>query len=296
MWVYKREEYVMESHWNIKKLAIDSVSILVGNFVLAYAVQSLLLPNQILSGGVSGIAIAIYPIFHFNEELVINTLVIGLFFVGWLFLGKEFAIKTGVSSIIYPIFISMLSGIEPITRDPLLASLYGGLFVGAGIGLVFRANASTGGMDIPTLILEKYTNIEAAKWVLLIDGLTILLGLYAYDLESVLIGMISVITSSYAINLVVMFGAQEAKKVEIITNKVSEVKEFIEKKLDRGCSLVPVVGGYTNEHRTMIMVILDKSQYPLLNEGIHSIDPNAFMIVTDTRDVHGNGFTFHTGA
>lgn len=286
----------MKSHWNIKKLIIDSIFIVVGNFILAYAVQSFLLPNQILSGGVSGIAIALYPIFHFNEELVINVLVIGLFFVGWLSLGKEFALKTGVSSIIYPIFISMLSGIEPITKDPMLASLYGGLFVGIGIGLVFRANASTGGMDIPTLMLEKYTNIEAAKWVLVIDGLTILLGLYAYDLESVLIGLISVVASSYAINLVVMFGAQEAKKVEIITDKIDEVKTFIEKELDRGCSLVPVIGGYTNEHRTMIMVIVDKSQYPLLNQGIHAIDPSAFMIVTDTRDVKGNGFTFHTGA
>lgn len=286
----------MKSHWNIKKLIIDSIFIVVGNFILAYAVQSFLLPNQILSGGVSGIAIALYPIFHFNEELVINVLVIGLFFVGWLSLGKEFALKTGVSSIIYPIFISMLSGIEPITKDPMLASLYGGLFVGIGIGLVFRANASTGGMDIPTLMLEKYTNIEAAKWVLVIDGLTILLGLYAYDLESVLIGLISVVASSYAINLVVMFGAQEAKKVEIITDKIDEVKTFIEKELDRGCSLVPVIGGYTNENRTMIMVIVDKSQYPLLNQGIHAIDPSAFMIVTDTRDVKGNGFTFHTGA
>lgn len=286
----------MKSHWNIKKLIIDSIFIVVGNFILAYAVQSFLLPNQILSGGVSGIAIALYPIFHFNEELVINVLVIGLFFVGWLSLGKEFALKTGVSSIIYPIFISMLSGIEPITKDPMLASLYGGLFVGIGIGLVFRANASTGGMDIPTLMLEKYTNIEAAKWVLVIDGLTILLGLYAYNLESVLIGMISVVASSYAINLVVMFGAQEAKKVEIITDKVIEVKTFIEKDIDRGCSLVPVIGGYTNENRTMIMVIVDKSQYPMLNQGIHAIDPSAFMIVTDTRDVKGNGFTFHLGA
>lgn len=286
----------MKSQWNLKKLAIDSISIIVGNFVLAYGVQALLLPNQILSGGVSGIAVALYPIFHLNEELVINVLVIGLFFVGWIALGKEFAIKTGVSSIIYPIFISMLSGIEPITREPLLATLYGGLLVGGGIGLVFRANASTGGMDIPTLILEKYTDVDASKWVLVVDGLTILLGLYAYDLESVLIGLISVVASSYAINMVVMFGAQEAKKIEIITEKVEEVRDFIDKKVDRGCSLVPVIGGHTNEARTMIMVILDKSQYPLLNEGIHKIDPNAFMIVSDTRDVKGNGFTFHTGA
>lgn len=283
-------------HWNIKKIINDLVLIVVGNFVLAYAVQAFILPNQILSGGVAGIAVALYPVFHLNQELVINALVIGLFFVGWLALGKEFAVKTGISSIIYPIFISMLSGTTSLTDDPILASLYGGILVGAGIGVVFRANASTGGMDIPTLILEKYTNVSAAKWVLLVDGLTIMLGLYAYDVESVLIGLISVVTSSYAINFVVMFGAQEAKKVEIITSKVEEVREFIQVNLDRGCSLVPVVGGYRNEERTMIMVVLDKSQYPLLNEGIREIDSNAFMIVSDTRDVKGNGFSFHTGA
>lgn len=285
-----------EEHRNWRKIVSDFISIIIGNLILAYAVQAFILPNQILSGGVAGIAVALYPVFHLNQEFVINVLVIGLFFVGWLTLGKEFAFKTGLSSVIYPIFISLLSGTTPLTTNPILASLYGGVVVGLGIGLVFRANASTGGMDIPTLILEKYTGIKAAKWVLVVDGLTILLGLYAYNAESVLIGLISVVTSSYAINLVVMFGAQEAKKVEIISCKVEEIKEFINGKVNRGCSLIPVVGGYLNEERTMIMVILDKSQYPMLSEGVRKIDPNAFMIVSDTRDVKGNGFSFHVGA
>ncbi|MBQ9986895.1 MAG: YitT family protein [Erysipelotrichales bacterium] len=280
---------------DLLKMLQDIVTIIVGNFILAYSVQAFILPNDILSGGVAGIAVALYPIFHLDQELVINILVIGCFLLGWLVLGKEFAVKTCISSAIYPVFIGILSGIAPLTTDHTLASLYGGVLAGLGIGMVFRANASTGGMDVPPLILAKYTHIEVSKWVLVVDALTILLGLYSYNVESVLVGLLSVVTSSYTINAILMLGAQEAKSIQIITSKVEEVRCFIDKQLDRGCTLFNVYGGYKNEERTMILVVIDKSQYPLLNEGIHEIDPDAFMIITDTREVKGNGFSFHSG-
>lgn len=276
----------------IIKYIKELVFILVGNFILAYAVQSLILPNEVLSGGVAGIAVALYPLFHIDQEIVINILTIGLFIIGWAVLGREFAVKTVISSIVYPLFISILSGITPLTNNLLLASLYGGVLAGVGIGLVFRVNASTGGMDVPPLIIAKYTQTEVSKWIMVIDGLTILLGLYAYNVESVLIGLISVVSCSFTINKVMMLGAQESKSVQIISPKIKEIKEFIDKELSRGCTLVPIQGGYTGEEKTMILLVIDKSQYPIVNERIHEIDPTAFMIVTDTMDVKGEGFSY----
>lgn len=284
---------MMEGH---KKLRIikDLLFIIIGNMVLAYSVQSLFLPNQILSGGVAGVAVALYPIFHINEELMINLLVISMFIIGSMVLGKEFAMKTVVSSVIYPLFISAFSGVQPLTDNPLLASIYGGIIAGAGIGLVFRVKASTGGMDIPPLIIAKYTKTNVSTWIVVIDGLTILLGLYAYDIESVLIGLFSVATTSFAINKMMMLGAQESKSIQIISSEVETIKQFIDKELNRGCTLVPIIGGYKGEEKTMILLIVDKSQYPIVNERIHQIDPTAFMIVTDTMDVKGEGFSYAT--
>ena len=193
---------------------------------------------------------------------------------------------------VYPIFISLLYGKAPLTTNHLLASFYGGILCGIGIGLVFRVNASTGGMDVPPLILSKYTQIDVSVWVMIIDSLTILLGLYSYNVEAVLIGLISVFTSSFAINKVMMLGAKERKSIQIISPKVEEIREFIDKELSRGCTLVPILGGYQCEEKTMILLIIDKSQYPIVNQRIHEIDPTAFMIVTDTMDVKGEGFTY----
>ena len=108
---------------HVLKVIKELVYIIIGNFILAYSVQSLILPNEVLSGGVAGIAVALYPIFHLDKELVINVLVIASFIMGWIALGKEFAIKTVVSSIVYPIFISLLSNIDPLTNNLLLIML-----------------------------------------------------------------------------------------------------------------------------------------------------------------------------
>ena len=140
---------------------VNSLIILLGNLLLAIGVQMFILPFSILSGGVAGVAVALYPLFHIDYEIIINSLIIVLFVIGWLVLGKEFAFKTILSSISYPIFLSVISPYLPtLELDPILASVYGGLVCGVGIGLVMRCGASTGGMDIPPLILNKLFNFK----------------------------------------------------------------------------------------------------------------------------------------
>ncbi|SJZ38094.1 YitT family protein [Anaerorhabdus furcosa] len=268
--------------------------ILLGNFLLALAVGFFILPYNILSGGVAGIAVALHSFIQIPTDVMVNALVIGLFFVGWILLGKDFAIKTVVSSFVYPVFLTLISSFltPPANLDPILASLYGGLIAGVGIGLVIRTGSSTGGMDIPPLVVHKYTNISIAKLILITDFLTVLLGLFAYNLETVLIGIISVFTTSYAIDKVLVVGGQESKSVQIISAEYDKISKEIHDKLNRGTTITLARGGYTNDEKNVVLAVVSQNQYPQLIDIINEIDPKAFIITTDTTDVHGEGFSF----
>ena len=160
----------------LKQKGKDIVWVVAGNAVLALAVSMFILPYDILSGGVAGIAVALQPLIPLPVTLMVNLLVVGLFILGACFLGKEFAMKTILSSLIYPVFLTFFSGRVPVLDlDPILASLYGGLLGGMGVGMALRTGASTGGMDIPPLIVHQLTHIEIAKLVLITDALTVLL-------------------------------------------------------------------------------------------------------------------------
>lgn len=274
-----------------KKYFKDLLIIAVGNFLLAISVQYFILPFNILTGGVAGIAVALSPILPISQELIINVLVIGLFLLGWLILGKDFAIKTFISSLLYPLFISILA-LFPITLDisPLLASIYSGIVGGIGIGIVLRCGASTGGMDIPPLILNHYTGIETSKFILLIDVLTCLLGLLNYPIEALLNGLISVIITSMVINKIETSYGSDTLAIRIISSKWEKLNKEILRQLDRGVTILDVQGGYTMNKHKMLMIVIDKREYALLLDILDSIDKNAFVITSHVKSVHGEGF------
>lgn len=277
----------------LKQKGKDIVWVVAGNAVLALAVSMFILPYDILSGGVAGIAVALQPLIPLPVTLMVNILVVGLFVIGACFLGKEFAMKTILSSLIYPVFLTFFSGRVPVLDlDPILASLYGGLLGGMGVGMALRTGASTGGMDIPPLIVHKLTHIEIAKLVLITDALTVLLGAFTYGLEAVLVGFVSVWASSVAIDKVLMFGGQQAKAIQIISDHYEQIIEQIHSRLERGTTLIEAQGGYTYEKRKIVLVVITKNQYPALMEMVTAIDKEAFVIANDTHEVKGFGFSF----
>ena len=248
-----------------KEKIMEMGMIVLGNLAIAIGVSFFILPSNILSGGVAGIAVALEPVFHIEPRLVINGLTIGLYILGAVLLGKQFALKTFVSTIVYPLFITVL-GIwfadVRITSNPLLASIYGGIFVGAGIGLVYRVGGSTGGMDIPPLIINKYTHIPLSSLVMMIDGLTVLLGAIVYGIEASMIGLVSVWVCGQVINKLITLGAREAKNVLIISEKHDEVIQQIYQQIDRGVTILHATGAYTQQEKPVIMVVLYKKQFP----------------------------------
>lgn len=274
-----------------KKYLKELLIIAFGNFLLAISVQYFILPFNILTGGVAGIAVALAPFIPVSQQIIIDVLVVGLFLLGWIVLGKEFAIKTFLSSILYPIFVSIL-GFFPYTLDitPLLASIYSGVIAGFGIGIVLREGASTGGMDIPPLILNYYTGIETSKFILLTDALTCVLGLLNYPIESLLNGLISVFLTSIVIAKIEVAHGSESLSVQIISSKWEEINKEVLKKINRGVSIVDVQGGYTMETHKMLMVIIDKREYSTLLDILDTIDKSAFVITNPVQSVHGEGF------
>lgn len=175
--------------------------------------------------------------------------------------------------------------------DIYLATLYGGVVAGVGIGLVLSCGASTGGMDIPPLIVHKYTKIPISTLFLISDAFVVGLGLLSYDLPRVLIGFLSVYATSLAINKMMLLGGQKCKSVSIISPHTDEIIQLISDRLHRGCTVTKAVGGYTNEEKEMILVIISDNQYHQLIDLMNEIDKNAFIIVTDTTAVHGEGFS-----
>ena len=276
---------------NKKQLLIDSLAIIVGNFLLAVGVSFFIIPNDILTGGVAGIAIALSPLINLEVETIISGLVIVCFVLGLVFLGRKFALKTVGSSILYPIFLNILGSYEySLGIDPILASLYGGLISGVGIGIVFRAGSSTGGMDIPPLILGKYTKIKTHSWMIILDGMTVILGITTFGISAALVGMISVWSMAKMVDSIQTFGGVSTKQVFIITDQIDAVLEMILISIDRGATLLNGEGGYTKKERKIIMTVLHTDQYAKLEKEVKSIDPDAFLIVSDATEVHGHGF------
>lgn len=279
---------------NKKEIFIDLSLIVLGNIILSIGVGIFVLPSNILTGGIAGVAVALEPFLHIEPSIMINVLTVALFLVGSLFLGKKFAMNTVISSILYPALLTLISANfhEQVTDNPILCSIYAGVFVGTGVGLVFRAGASTGGMDIPPLIINKFTGIPLPTLVLITDGITVCLGILAYGFEAALIGLISVYLSSMMVNKVLTIGGHDAKNVMIISNKYEEIMSSIYTEINRGATIIEATGGYTREKRPVIMVVVPKKQLPPLNRLITHIDPEAFVVVTDTTEVQGLGFSY----
>ena len=282
-----------------KETIQEIVLVIIGNLVLALGVTGFILPNDVLTGGLTGIAVALEPVIHVEPTLVINVMTVALFFVGWLFLGKRFALKTLVSTICYPLFLSLLAWVVDtqfpenyFIMDRYLATIYGGILMGCGVGLIFRCGASSGGMDIPPLVLHKFTHIPLATLVLITDTLTVLLGVATYGFQAALVGIISVFLSSVAIDKMLTLGAIKSKNCMIISERYEEMLSYIHQELYRGTTILQGHGGFTQENRPVIMVVVSKKQYPLLEHEVLKVDPNAFIIVTDTDEVHGLGFTY----
>ena len=282
-----RRQY-KEPHPIIKN-SKDYVYVIIGAAIIAIAFNVFLLPNQVASGGVSGISTILKGVFGWAPGLVQYAFNIPLFIAGLIFLGAKFGIKSFVGTLVLPAVVLLTAAWEPWTMNPLLGALFGGITVGLGLGIVFRGGASTGGTDLAAQIITKYTGFSLGTSVLLIDGLIVLSAAFVFDIERALYALIALFVTTKTIDLV-QLGFSQSKMIYIITNKQDEIRDAIYTEIDRGVTKLPAYGGYTNVERPILMVVAYQTEFTKLKHIIKTIDPAAFVIVSDAYEVLGEGF------
>jgi len=274
---------------DVRDSIVEYVYVIVGAAIIAIGFNVFLLPNQVASGGVSGISTILHGLFGWNPGIVQYAFNIPLFIAGVLLLGKKFGIKSFIGTITLPFIVLLTNSWEPWTDNPLLGALFGGIIVGLGIGLVFKGNASTGGTDLLAQIITKFTGLSLGTSVLLIDGVIAISEAIVFDLEKGLYALIGLYVTTKTIDII-QLGFSQSKMVYIITLKQDEVREAIYAEINRGVTKLPAIGGYTGEARPVLMVVVYQTEFTKLKQLIKSVDPSAFVIVSDAYEVLGEGF------
>ncbi|MEH7342645.1 YitT family protein [Bacillus sp. JJ1532] len=267
----------------------EYLSILIGAAIIAITFNVFLLPNQVASGGVSGISTILAAVVGWEPAYVQWAFNIPLFIAGIVFLGRKFGVKTLAGTVFLPFVVFLTKGFEPWTNDPLLASLFGGIGVGLGLGIVFRGKASTGGTDLAAQIINKYTGLTLGTCVAIIDGLIVLTAAIVFDIERGLYALLALYVTSKTIDIV-QIGMKHSKMTLIITEKENEVREGILNKIDRGVTKLTAYGGYTENERPILMCVVDQTEFTKLKQLVKTIDPAAFVVVSDASEVLGEGF------
>jgi len=282
------------SEINFKKIFGDwksYVIIVIGSVITAVALNMFLVPNKIAAGGVSGIATVLYYQFRLPVGVTMMVINIPLFIAGIRYIGGAFGVKTFFSTLILSVVIDLTTFLPVITRDPMLASIYGGALSGIGLGMVFRSGATTGGTDFAARIVHKFVPFFTIGQILLaIDFLVIAYaGIVFRNFELSLFSIASLYVSSRIIDAI-LEGVDFAKSVFIISSRSNEIAERIMKDLDRGVTGLKGIGMYSKYDRTVLMCVLRRSEIQALKSIVQKIDKNAFIILTDAREVLGEGF------
>ncbi|TCT18751.1 uncharacterized membrane-anchored protein YitT (DUF2179 family) [Melghiribacillus thermohalophilus] len=271
------------------RIALEYVYVILGSFFIAFAFNLFLLPNDIASGGVAGISTITKDVFGWEPAFVQAGLNIPLFIAGIVILGANFGLKSFIGTIALPFFVYLTKDFAPATFNPLLASIFGGMGVGIGLGVVFKGRASTGGIDVAAQILHKFTNLSLGLCIAIIDGAIVTTSAFVFNIEQALYALIGLFVTSKTIDLV-QVGFNTSKNVMIITDYVEEVQKAILTDVDRGVTVLSGVGGYTNESRNVIMCVVDKNEFTKLTQIVKNIDPKAFVVAMTAAEVLGEGF------
>lgn len=273
--------------------AKQMIEILFGNFLLCAGVYFFVLPHNILTGGLAGIANILNLIIPVNRIVLMDILDLSFFFLGIIVLGKDFAIKTAISALIYPVYLWIFKYIPYMPScNNVTAAIFGGLISGAGIGLVFKNNGSTGGTDVPMMIIHKYFGVNLDSLEMIVDGSIAALGLFISGFDQLLLGLLSIFVSSYAINKVLLPSTEGSTALMIISSRIDEINQYVQNSLHRGSTILTGKGGYQKTPREILMVVVSRNQYAKLVEKLDEIDPQAFVFTTKSRDVLGEGFTY----
>ena len=267
--------------------------IILGNLIFALGIAVFVIPNGLILGGSTGLALSVQHFLGIDITITVAIINIVTFLAGLFILGKKFAATTLISTFIFPIFLNYFKDLERfknVTSDLLLASIFTALLVGTGVGIVLRVGASTGGLDIPAIILNKKKGIPIAVVLYAIDISILLSQMIFSNTEQILYGIIIVLITTMVINKVIVYGKNDFM-VTIISEKYLEISENIHNKIDRGTTFIDIQTGYKKNKQQAVMSVISKRELHSLNKLVQEIDPKAFIIINQVNQVKGRGFS-----
>lgn len=269
----------------------DIILIAFGTMFAGFGMASFLLPNKLSSGGFTGIATVFYYFFGWNVGLTVIILNIPFFIYAFVRIGKKFLIKTVIATFLLSFFIDIFEYLPLLTNDRLLASIYGGVLIGIGTGLTFKAHTSTGGTDLIVQIVRSFkVRISSSKLLNLIDICVVVLNVVFFrEFEIGLYSAIAIFLDGVLIDIV-FEGINFSKLVFIVSNKNTEIVNMIHENLKAGATEIYGKGTYLNQNKVVIMSVMNRREIPILCENVYEIDRDAFLIVSNAREVYGLGF------
>ena len=276
-----------------QQIAFNSLSIIAGNALYALTVVLFLVPSGLITGGATGIALGVNRALGLPVSGVLFVINMAMLAVGWVLLGRRFAITTIASTVLSPMFLALWERVFAdfvLTNDIVLNTIFAGFGVGISLGITIRSGASTGGMDIPPLVLNKYLHIPVSVSMMVFDMLILCLQAAFSPLQQCLYGIVLVIVYTVVLDKVLIFGTTRTE-VKIISRYADEIRDAILSQLDRGVTVLHGEGGYSREQEQVLLSVITNRQLPKLEKLAKLIDPACFMIVSHVTEVSGRGFS-----
>lgn len=269
------------------------VLIFAGNTLYALGVVMFILPGGMITGGTTGIALTVNHYFHVPISVFVFCFNLIMFIIGAVVLGKKFALTTLISTFYYPFILGILENVPALgnfTNDVALSTIFGGLMIGSAIGIVIRAGASTGGMDIPPLVLNKKFGIPVSVLLYLFDSSILLMQMLFSNKDQILYGILLVMIYTVVLDKVLLLGTTQTQ-VKVVSKKYAEINQAIISELDRGSTLIYGETGYLHQEQPLVLSVISNRELTRLNQIVMGIDPSAFMIISKVNEVKGRGFS-----
>lgn len=285
-----REDYFRVAWVHLKRI----VAIILGAVIVAASINSMIIPNKIADGGVTGIAIIVYYLFNLPVSKVVILLNIPLFLIGWKMVGRIFLVYSIIGVAAFSLALEVTTTIPNPTGDPLLACIFAGVVSGIGMGIIFRSRGSLGGTDILAVFFSRTTSFSVGQVLMGIDALIFIAAALFLGPEQAMYAMIYMFIATKVIDMV-QEGLNPSKSVLVVTGDPHGIAQDIMEKLDRGVTLFQAKGAYSKENKEVVYCVVSRTEMSQIKEIIRTRDPKAFLSISDVPEVVGEGFSTWKG-
>ncbi|MBU8638968.1 YitT family protein [Bacillus pumilus] len=269
------------------------VFILIGSAIFSFGLVHFNMQNNLAEGGFTGITLLLYFLFHIDPSISNLVLNIPIFFIGWKMLGRTMFTYTIVGTVSLSVFLAIFQRFQihmPLQHDLALAALFAGVFIGTGLGIIFKFGGTTGGVDIIARLINKHYQVAMGRTMFIFDACVITISLTYLNYKEAMYTLVAVFVAAKVIDFM-QEGAYAAKGAMIISEKDDIIQKKITEEMERGVTVLKGIGSYTKQERNVLYCVVPKNELVHLKSVVTSVDPHAFVSVSDVHDVLGEGFT-----